>query len=261
MESLILMKELIRLLLDEMPQYQDQMVQFSENAVLQRKLLRSLMNVRTPRPLQANFLHLQDELLLIEREEKGVVDAMHLPTTSDSQLVIWQGDITRLKVDAIVDADNSSLLGCFYPCHDCIDNAIHSAAGLQLRDECNHLMIAQGYDEPIGQAKLTKAYNLPSKYVIHTVGPRIRGQLTQAVCEDLASCYRSCLTLVQAHKLKSIAFCCIATGEYRFPNLKATKIAITETKRFLAAANGIERVIFNVFKQEDEEIYRSLLSI
>ena len=241
-----------------MPQYKEQAEQFSMEVVAQRRLLRSLMNVRPPMPLGENFLALQDELLSSERKEKSVVDGMELPTTADPRIGLWQVDITRLKVDAIVNAANSALLGCFCPCHDCIDNAIHSAAGLQLRDECHQLMQAQGHDEPTGSAKITKAYNLPSRYVLHTVGPIVHGALTGADREDLANCYRSCLALAASEGLKSVAFCCISTGEFHFPNEKAAEIAVETVCDFLA--NGVDmKVIFNVFKDEDLRIYRSLL--
>ena len=167
---------LIGVLLKEMPVYQTQAKDFPRDEQSQRRLLRSLMNVRPPLPLDVEFLAVQDELLLAEREEKGVVDAAALPVSaSDSRLILWQGDITRLSVDAIVNAANSALLGCFVPCHGCIDNAIHSAAGLQLRDACNRLMEQQGHPEPTGQAKLTAGYNLPARYVLHTVGPIVQG--------------------------------------------------------------------------------------
>ena len=169
-----------RSLLSEMPEYQGQAAQFPQELTAQRRLLRSLMNVRPPMPLKQDFLAVQDELLSAEAAEKGVVDGDTLPVSAaDPRIAVWQGDITRLKVDAIVDADNSGLLGCFCPCHGCIDNAIHSAAGLQLRDECNTIMSAQGHAEPTGQAKLTKAYNLPAKYILHTVGPIISSRVTK----------------------------------------------------------------------------------
>ena len=201
---------LITILLEELPAYREQAAQFPKDEYSQRRLLRSLMNVRPPMPLREDFLKVQDAFLSAEREEKGVIDVDGLPVSlADPRLVLWQGDITRLKVDAIVDADNSALLGCFYPCHGCIDNAIHSAAGLQLRDECNRIMEAQGYPEPNGQAKLSKGYNLPARYVLHTVGPIVQGQVTQENWDDLASCYRSCLSLAAEHKLETVAFCCI----------------------------------------------------
>ena len=251
---------LITILLEELPAYREQAAQFPKDEYSQRRLLRSLMNVRPPMPLREDFLKVQDALLSAEREEKGVIDVDGLPVSSaDPRLVLWQGDITRLKVDAIVDADNSALLGCFYPCHGCIDNAIHSAAGLRLRDECNRIMEAQGYPEPNGQAKLSKGYNLPARYVLHTVGPIVQGQVTQENWDDLASCYRSCLSLAAEHKLETVAFCCISTGEYRFPNREAAMIAVRTVKEFLDQKSSIRKVIFNVFKDIDAAIYRELL--
>ena len=251
---------LIGVLLKEMPVYQTQAKDFPRDEQSQRRLLRSLMNVRPPLPLDVEFLAVQDELLLAEREEKGVVDAAALPVSaSDSRLILWQGDITRLSVDAIVNAANSALLGCFVPCHGCIDNAIHSAAGLQLRDACNRLMEQQGHPEPTGQAKLTAGYNLPARYVLHTVGPIIQGRVSRHDRELLASCYRSCLELAAEHDLQSIAFCCISTGEFHFPNQEAADIAVQTVKEFLQTPTSIRKVIFNVFKDFDADIYRALL--
>ena len=252
---------LIQILLDEMPQYREQAGAFPSDGTAQRQLLRSLMNVRPPLPLSAEFLKVQDALLAAETEEKGVVDGKDLsPGPSDPRLVIWQGDITRLRVDAIVDADNCDLLGCFVPCHSCIDNAIHSAAGLQLRDACSQLMLAQGHPEPNGRAKLTSGYNLPARYVLHTVGPIVRGQVTERDRCDLASCYRACLELAAEHELQSIAFCCISTGEFHFPNQEAAEIAVAAVKDFLnERTTSIERVIFDVFKDMDKKIYWDIL--
>ena len=248
------------ILLKEMPQYREQAERFPADDASQRRLLRSLMNVRPPMPLDPAFLKVQNELLSAEREEKGVVDAMALPTVrSDPRLAVWQGDITRLKADAIVDADNSALLGCFAPCHGCIDNAIHSAAGLQLRDECSQIMRRQGRPEPNGQAKLTKGYNLPARYVLHTVGPIVGRWVTGQDRRELASCYRSCLELAAEHSLRSVAFCCISTGEFHFPNREAAEIAVKTVREFLTGNTTIERVIFNVFKDIDAEIYRRFL--
>lgn len=247
-------------LLCEMPSLRPQARAVPRDAASQRRLLRSLMNTRQPMPLPPGFLALQDEVLGAEREEKGVVEADALPVTAaHPQIALWQGDITRLRADAIVNAANSALLGCFYPCHGCIDNAIHSAAGLQLRDECNRLMEAQGHPEPTGGAKLTKGYNLPARYVLHTVGPIIRGGVTARDREKLASCYRSCLGLAAEHGLETIAFCCISTGEFRFPNREAAEIAVDTVKQFLQTPTSIRKVIFNVFKDIDAEIYRDLL--
>ena len=248
-------------LLAEMPQYREQAEAFPVDAFSQRRLLRSLMNVRPPMPLAPEFLEVQDALLSTEREEKGVVDGDALPPTAgDPRLVLWQGDITRLRADAIVDADNSALLGCFAPCHSCIDNAIHSAAGLQLRAECNRLMEAQGHAEPTGRAKLTRGYALPARYVLHTVGPIVHGGVTRADREALASCYRSCLSLAAERGLRSVAFCCISTGEFHFPNQEAAEIAVRTVREFLEQqTTSVERVIFNVFKDLDAAIYRRLL--
>ena len=250
-----------QILLTEMPQYREQAESFPADDTSQRRLLRSLMNVRPPMPLDSKFLEVQDALLSAEAEAKGVVDCSSLPVTAaDPRLVLWQGDITRLKADAIVNAANSALLGCFVPCHGCIDNAIHSAAGLQLRDECNQLMLAQGRPEPNGRAKLTRGYNLPARYVLHTVGPIVRGRVTQQDRADLASCYRACLELTAEHSLRSVAFCCISTGEFHFPNQEAAEIAVTTVRTFLDRhTTSIERVIFNVFKDFDKKIYCDIL--
>lgn len=252
---------LIDALLAEMPEYREQAGQFPPDDTSQRRLLRSLMNVRPPMPLDLAFLEVQDALLSAETEEKGVVDGDALPPTAgDARLVLWQGDITRLRADAVVDADNAALLGCFAPCHGCIDNAIHSAAGLQLRDACAEIMRTQGHPEPAGRAKLTGGYNLPARYVLHTVGPVVGRWVTWKDRRELASCYRTCLELAAEHGLRSVAFCCISTGEFHFPNQEAAEIAVKTVREFLdRQAASIERVIFNVFKDLDRDIYRGLL--
>lgn len=249
---------LIRDLLDEDVRYLD--MEIPEGDEDQKQLLRGLMNVRMPHPASGRFLQLQDEYLSEVVAEKGVVDSVMLPATQkDSRIVLWHGDITTLKVDAIVNAANSALRGCFIPCHSCIDNIIHSLSGVQLRLECDRLMRAQGHEEPTGSAKITPAYNLPNRFVIHTVGPIVSGMLTPKHCRQLADCYRSCLELAAGKGLKSIAFCCISTGEFHFPQKKAAEIAVKTVTEFLNEDECIERVIFNVFKQEDHEIYRKLL--
>ncbi|MBU5627534.1 protein-ADP-ribose hydrolase [Oscillibacter sp. MSJ-2] len=246
------------LLLEEMPEYRDQAAEFPEAG--QRRLLRGLMNLRPPGGLSQAFLDLQDELLSAERGEKGVVNAEHLPPTArDPRLVLWRGDITRLAAGAIVDADNSGLLGCFCPCHGCIDNAIHSAAGLQLREECSRIMVAQGHPEAAGGAKLTAGYNLPSPYVLHTVGPVVQGRLREEECRTLAKCYRSCLELAERRGIRSVAFCCLSTGEFHFPNQRAAEIAVRTVQEFLDETGSEMKVIFNVFQEKDERIYRALL--
>ena len=256
------MEYLIETLLDEMPEYRAQAGRIARGGNERRQLLRALMNVRPPLPLPPEFLEAQDALLSGEREAKGIVDVMSLPSVPlDQRLCLWQGDITRLNADAIVNAANSALLGCFVPCHGCIDNAIHSAAGLQLRDECHRLMMAQGHEEPTGRAKITGAYNLPCRYVLHTVGPIVSGTLQQRHREELASCYRSCLSLAAERGLKSVAFCCISTGEFHFPNDEAAGIAVRTVRDFLNVPSPVERVIFNVFKDMDFEVYRELLGV
>ena len=260
MEHLEQIRQLNAMLLTEMPEDQPQAQKFPQDAASQRRLLRSLMNVRPPMPLKREFLAMQDDLLSAERDSKGVVDGTALPAVnSHPRIAVWKGDITRLKVDAIMDADNSALLGCFCPCHGCIDNAIHSAAGLQLRDECSQIMQAQGHPEPNGRAKLTKGYNLPARYVLHTVGPIVQGRVTARDREELASCYRSCLELAAEHGLESIAFCCISTGEFHFPNQEAAEIAVRTVTDFLRQDTSIKKVIFNVFKDIDAQIYRRIL--
>ena len=260
MEHLEQIRQLNAMLLTEMPEYQPQAQKFPQDAASQRRLLRSLMNVRPPMPLKREFLAMQDDLLSAERDSKGVVDGTALPAVnSHPRIAVWKGDITRLKVDAIMDADNSALLGCFCPCHGCIDNAIHSAAGLQLRDECSQIMQAQGHPEPKGRAKRTTGYNLPARYVLHTVGPIVQGRVTARDREELASCYRSCLELAAEHGLESIAFCCISTGEFHFPNQEAAEIAVRTVTDFLRQDTSIKKVIFNVFKDIDAQIYRRIL--
>lgn len=260
MERIEKLQYLNQSLLEEMPEYRSQAAQFSPDETAQRRLLRSLMNLRPPMPLYPKFLQIQDEVLSEERETKGIADGNCLPAVSSNpRLAVWQGDITRLAVDAIVDAGNSALLGCFCPCHGCIDNAIHSASGLQLRDECNQIMKVQGRPEPNGRAKLTHGYNLPAKYVLHTVGPIIQGRVTRRDREELASCYRSCLELAAERGLETVAFCCISTGEFHFPNQEAAEIAVNTVTDFLRHNTSLRKVIFNVFKDIDAQIYRNLL--
>ena len=249
-----------RRLLAELPQYQEEAAQCPADEAAQRRLLRALMNVRPPMPLAPDFLAVQDALLSAERKARGVVDGAALPAVpAEPRLALWRGDITRLRADAIVNAANSGLLGCFVPCHGCIDNAIHSAAGLQLRAECHAIMEAQGFPEPNGRAKLTKGYALPARYVLHTVGPIVRGRVTEQDRSELASCYRSCLETAAAHGLRSVAFCCISTGEFHFPDREAAEIAVGTVTDVLRGNTSIERVIFNVFKDLDAEIYRDIL--
>ncbi len=247
------------MLLEEMPQYRREAERIPPDEESRRYLLRCLMNLREPRALPPRFLAVQDALLGAERGSRGVVHVRELPAIpSDGRLVLWQGDITRLDADAIVNAANSQLLGCFRPGHNCIDNVIHSAAGLQLREECAEIMRAQGHEEPTGQAKITAGYNLPAKHVLHTVGPIISGPLTEEDRALLASCYRSCLRLAEEKGLKTVAFCCISTGVFRFPKDEAARIAV-ETVRDYLKTGSLERIVFCVHGDENLRIYQQLL--
>ena len=247
------------MLLEEMPQYRREAERIPPDEESRRYLLRCLMNLREPRALPPRFLAVQDALLGAERGSRGVVHVRELPAIpSDGRLVLWQGDITRLDADAIVNAANSRLLGCFRPGHNCIDNVIHSAAGLQLREECAEIMRAQGHEEPTGQAKITAGYNLPAKHVLHTVGPIISGPLTEEDRALLASCYRSCLRLAEEKGLKTVAFCCISTGVFRFPKDEAARIAV-ETVRDYLKTGSLERIVFCVHGDENLRIYQQLL--
>lgn len=243
---------LIQKLIDEEPRYRD--LQIPSGEAEQKTLLRSLMNLRPPRPAGEDFLTVQDEYLQEETARKGVTDIADL-TPVGPGIYLWQGDITTLRCGAIVNAANSGMTGCYVPCHSCIDNAIHTYAGVQLRIACAELMKKQGHEEPTGQAKLTPAFNLPCDYVLHTVGPVIYGRVTQNDRELLASCYRSCLELAGENGIGSVAFCCISTGEFRFPGRRAAEIAVDTVRRY----RGNIEVIFNVFKDTDYRLYRDLL--
>ena len=247
---------LIRELLKEQPQYRNMEVPAGEAG--QRRLLRSLFNIRMPQPTGREFLEIQNEYLQEETAKKGIMDVAELEPVQEG-VYLWQGDITTLRCDAIVNAANSQMLGCFCPCHGCIDNAIHTFAGVQLREECAGLMQEQGREEETGGARITSAYNLPCQYVLHTVGPVVRGPLTDQDQALLASCYRSCLELADQTGVRSIAFCCISTGEFHFPNDKAAEIAIRTVQEYRERINSGIRVIFNVFTQTDYEIYSALL--
>ena len=225
----------------------------------QKRLLRSLFNIRMPKDTSAEFLKIQDAYLQEENRRKGITDLADLEPVQDG-IYLWQGDITTLKCGAIVNAANSQMLGCFNPCHGCIDNAIHTYSGVQLRCKCNKLMKAQGFDEPTGQAKITPAYNLPCRYIIHTVGPIVGGYLTQEDCELLKSCYLSCLKLAEENGIDSIAFCCISTGVFGFPQREAAQIAVETVKEYKEENRSNIKVIFNVFKDDDLSIYRNILS-
>ena len=224
----------------------------------QRRLLRGLMNLRPPAPVSGEFLQVQDDYLRERLEERGVTQLVDLRPVQPG-LYLWQGDITTLEVDAIVNAANSGMTGCYVPCHGCIDNAIHTYAGMQLRLECAEIMRKQGHEEETGHAKITGGYNLPCRYVLHTVGPIVHGTLTKEQEQQLASCYRSCLDLAGENHCKSVAFCCISTGEFHFPRERAAEIAVETVKAWQARHTGELEVVFNVFKDSDREIYEKLL--
>ena len=223
-----------------------------------RQLLRALMNVRMPAPVSDEFLGVQDAYLQEETRRKGITDLQELEPVEPG-IYLWQGDITTLRCDAIVNAANSQLLGCFVPCHGCIDNAIHTWAGVQLRLACAELMKQQGCDEETGRAKITPAFNLPCRYVLHTVGPIVGGRLTALEEAQLADCYRACLKLAAQNGVRSIAFCCISTGEFRFPNERAAEIAVETVRDWRQRSSSRMAVIFNVFKEKDLHIYRKRL--
>ena len=239
-----------------------------------KNAIRSLMNIRMPGGLPEELADLQNEYLQAEREAKGVVTLADILTIREQfnsnlphgdKISLWQGDITRLEAGAIVNAANSQMLGCFVPCHRCIDNAIHSAAGMQLREECSHIMnhrrmkYGRNYEEPTGTATLTSAYNLPCEHVIHTVGPIVYGRLNDKLCQELQSCYDNVLKCCLEYNIKSVAFCCISTGEFHFPNDKAAEIAWKTVSAFLEKhSDHMERIIFNVFKDSDLELYRKI---
>lgn len=247
---------LIQALLNERSEYHG--VSMPQSSAEQRELLRGLMNIRRPQRISSDFLQVQDEYLKSETVDKGVTDIADLQPVQPG-LYIWQGDITTLKCDAIVNAANSGLTGCYIPNHRCIDNAIHTFAGIELRLACQELMQRQGYPEPTGQAKITPAFNLPCRYVLHTVGPIVDGCVTERDEELLASCYLSCLELAAENGLESVAFCCISTGEFHFPNERAAEIAVKTVNDFMTEQASVRKVIFNVFKSTDKEIYERLL--
>ncbi len=240
-----------------------------------QRLLRSLMNVRMPKPASSEVLSVQDIYLRGRVFEKGIVNISEMPTVRESigsnypfaeSISIWQGDITRIAADAIVNAANSQMLGCFIPMHTCIDNCIHTYAGVQLREECARRMrslrleFGDDYEQPTAVPMLTDAYNLPAKKVIHIVGPIVQYELTPQLENDLADCYRNTLDMCRNNGLKSVAFCCISTGVFHFPNKRAAEIAVQTVTEWLDENPGsIERVIFNVFKDEDKKYYEEFL--
>ena len=247
---------LIRALLAERSELGN--VKIPNDAAEQWYLLRSLFNIRMPGPISEEILKIQDEFLQEEIRKKGITDISGIPEI-EPELCLWQGDITTLRCDAIVNAANSGMTGCYQPCHNCIDNCIHTYAGIQLRNTCAAIMDAQGYEEPTGRAKVTDAYNLPCRYVLHTVGPIVQEKLTVLHEEQLASCYRSCLEQAERFECGSLAFCCISTGVFGFPNRRAAEIAVKMVRGYKSETKSHIKVVFNVFKDIDYRIYRDLL--
>lgn len=244
---------LIKYLIAEDRQYKN--IQIPDDRRSHFDLFRSLVNIRPPKPTDDDFIKVQNEFLQEKTAEKGISDIADMQPVKDN-IYLWKGDITTLKCGAIVNAANSQMLGCFQPCHSCIDNAIHTFSGVQLRLECAQIMEKQGHNEPTGQAKLTSAYNLPCDKIIHTVGPIVDGKLTKKHCRQLESCYISCLDAAAENSIESIAFCCISTGVFGFPQREAAEIAVDTVCKY----SGKIKVIFNVFKQSDYDIYRELLT-
>lgn len=250
---------LLKYLLEEQNPFKRKHIPSDEQG--QRELLRTLMNVRMPKPISDEFLVIQDEYLTEENTKDGITDIAELqPINQDARIYLWQGDITALKVDAIVNAANSQMCGCFRAMHNCVDNIIHSKAGIELRLCCNNIMQAQGHEEPAGRAKITPGYNLPCKYVLHTVGPIVQGRLQKEHEELLASCYYSCLELAEEYEVKSIAFCCISTGVFMFPKKRAAEIAVETVRKYYEETGSQMKVVFNVFKDEDYAIYSRIYS-
>jgi O-acetyl-ADP-ribose deacetylase (regulator of RNase III) len=253
-------EKLIKTLLGEMPQFSDWASRASADYVSQRNLLRGLMNLRNPKTLNPEFIKFQDKLLQEELNEKGVVSVFMLPATSIPKIALWKGDITRLQCDAIANGANSEMLGCFVPGHNCIDNCIHSAAGLQLREECSEIIKKQGHEETPGAVKLTHGYNLPCKYILQTMGPIVNIRPTNQNEKDLESCYLSCLNLATEKHFKSLVFPCISTGAFSFPHQEAARIAVHAVEEYLNENEEAPAVVFDVFLDIDFEIYNRLLN-
>ena len=245
---------LISYLTSEHPECNDLII--PANGAEQLRLYRSLVNIRPAKSISSEYLKTEDAFLQELTEQKGITDISNLQPV-EKNIYLWKGDITTLKCGAVVNAANSGMTGCYQPCHNCIDNCIHTFSGVRLRLECADIMQKQGFEEPVGQAKLTFAYNLPCDYIIHTVGPAVQGELTDKHCEMLKSCYSSCLEIAVENHIGSIAFCCISTGVFGFPKQEAAEIAVKTVRDFLK--NNSIKVIFNVFGDDDHEIYKRLL--
>lgn len=240
-------------------------IEIPKNIKEKQDILRSLMNIRMPKKMSDEVIKVQDEYLSYCIKEKGIVKLSEIPATKNN-LSIWQGDITKLEVDAIVNAANSQMLGCFIPMHTCIDNQIHTFAGVQLREECNQQMnklrekYGTNYEQPTAIPMLTDAYNLPAKKVIHIVGPIVYDKLTPNLEKNLEDCYTNTLDMCLENGLKTVAFCCISTGVFNFPNQRAAQIAVDTVEKWsLIHPDKMDRIIFNVFKDEDKKYYEKLL--
>jgi len=251
------LRYLVEGLVAEYKEKHNEHIDIPMNEEEQFNLFRALCNIRPAGSMPAEWMKVQDEYLNVLAHEKGIVTINDMEERAP-QIYLWQGDITRLSVDAIVNAANNQLLGCFAPNHRCIDNAIHTFAGIELRMACSRMIEYMDMPEKTGVARKTYGFNLPAKHVIHTVGPIIYDSLTDIEREQLASCYRSCLELANAYSLQSIAFCCISTGEFRFPNEDAAQIAIDTVRTYLKETNSKIQVVFNVFKDIDYEMYYEL---
>lgn len=256
---------LIEVLKNETVQYKN--LEIPESIDDKKVMLRSLMNVRQPKEISKEFLKVQDEYLTERNKEKGIVYLKDIKTVpSSNKISIWQGDITKIACDAIVNAANSRMLGCFVPMHICIDNCIHTFAGVQLRNECNEIMnelrnkYGDDYEQPTSVPILTEGYNLPAKKVIHIAGPVVTGKLTKSLEQDLKNCYKNILDICLENNLRSVAFCCISTGVFHFPNERAAEIAVETVTNWLKQnENKTDRVVFNVFKPEDKFCYEQFL--
>jgi O-acetyl-ADP-ribose deacetylase (regulator of RNase III) len=253
-EKTIALNELVRFFANELPQN----ITIPEAYEEQRRFLRALLNIRFPKKIPLEIADTLDRFLWRERKEAGIIETSEMQSEAPN-MYVWRGDICRINCDAIVNAANNKLLGCFQPLHSCIDNAIHTGAGPQVREDCNAIMTIQGKDEETGKAKITRAYNLPSRFILHTVGPIVQTELREKHKQLLASCYLSCLDLAaETRTIKSIAFCCISTGVFGFPAKPAVKVAIDTVRQWLEEnPKTITQVIFNVFMENDYELYRN----
>lgn len=248
-------EELLRFLLRE----RGMIAAFSASYEKKRRLVREQMNVRPALPVPQEILEIQDRLFWTESVERGIVSVDGIPEITNG-VSLWEGDITRLNADAIVNAANSALLGCFLPGHNCIDNVIHSAAGMQLRDSCAKIVAQIGREAETGESFITLAYNLPSKYVLHTVGPMVRRELDDAKRQQLRSAYISCMNLAEENGLKSVAFNCISTGVFNFPRSEAAEIAVGAVLNWkLRHPDSSIKVVFDTFLPEDTAIYEGIL--